>query len=733
LNSFAAESLLIGGSRRFGTSGATVTVKTGDITVDNAGTPLTGTDIILAARETITMAPNSAISSSGDADSLDTLLIGDSAIAGSGNGSLVRVSANSSAPVIRSGTGNSTAAGLTVGSGSSLIGDSLTLDSSFATNLDPSATLIGTTIALNSGQISIQLGTGPINPTSGLVLSGQSLQTAQQSAKNLSLLSYTTLDIYGEGSIGSQDLENLTLQAGSIRGFDTGTGTVAFSAQKLLIQNLTNAPFTALPAGGSAGRLLFDASEITLGTNVVHTERFASVDLNADSRILTTGIGSFVASGDLNIVTPLLTGDGASQSSLVSGGLLKFTRPSNATPGLTGGLGADLTLEGATVELNSDVLLPSGELTVRATTGSLQIGNTDLARLDVRGTSRAFLDVTRYTDGGLVNLISENGNVSLGSNPTINVSAPAGGGNAGTLNIRSPKGTFTPPGPLSLAVLGSAGTGRRTASFNLDTSSVSGSDLAATDALLNAGGFNESRQYRVRAGDLAIGGTALSSNYRVSVDQGSLTVNGTIDASGRTGGTIDLAAHGSLTLAATSFLDASAEVFSAAGKGGSVTLSAGTSLNGSDRSGGKSLSLLPSSGADPGSRIDLSVAANTASSPAAGKFTGTLHLRAPQNTTSTVVPAYTDIQMDAIGSNITGASSILSRRLSPLRPYRERFPQHLGSRQPFDQWERLHRVSGKCQCKLHRDDGSAHLRCNLHWISSWHLEPKLSIRTETSF
>ena len=73
-----------------------------------------------------------------------------------------------------------------------------------------------------------------------------------------------------------------------------------------------------------------------------------------------------------------------------------------------------------------------------------------------------------------------------------------------------------------------------------------GGALGVIDAALNAGSFTESRQYRLRSGNVIVDGAAVSHLYRVTADQGSLTVTGTIDASGTTGGTIELAANGSL-------------------------------------------------------------------------------------------------------------------------------------------------------------------------------------------
>src|SRR5439155_864761 len=56
LNSFGAESLLIGGERTTGTAGTTITVNAANLTVDNAGAPLVGLEIILVAQKNLTLA-----------------------------------------------------------------------------------------------------------------------------------------------------------------------------------------------------------------------------------------------------------------------------------------------------------------------------------------------------------------------------------------------------------------------------------------------------------------------------------------------------------------------------------------------------------------------------------------------------------------------------------------------------------------------------------------------------
>ena len=55
LSDFGAASLLVGGIRQIGAAGTTVAVTTGNLTVNNAGAPLTGQDVILVANNSLTL------------------------------------------------------------------------------------------------------------------------------------------------------------------------------------------------------------------------------------------------------------------------------------------------------------------------------------------------------------------------------------------------------------------------------------------------------------------------------------------------------------------------------------------------------------------------------------------------------------------------------------------------------------------------------------------------------
>ena len=277
-------------------------------------------------------------------------------------------------------------------------------------------------------------------------------------------------------------------------------------------------------------------------------------------------------------------------------------------------------------------------LTLHATAGDLSVGG----RLDVGGTAQNFFDLVRYTDAGQITLISDTGGVDVASGGTLSVSAQPGGGDAGSISISAPHGVFSLEGKVDGH--GASGQGGM---FALDAGSLPGGSVDPLDAVLDKGGFSRSISIRDRNDAVvSLTGTAKSHSYSLSADHGSIDVTGEIDASGATGGTIDLVASGSVTLESGAKLTVAGDDFDHAGKGGAVSLEAGSETNGTFDTTA-SVNILA------GSTIDLSVASNTAGSAALGDFTGTLHLRAPQ------IAGNTDLQIHSIDGDILNASRIV--------------------------------------------------------------------------
>ena len=665
--------------------------------------------------------------------------------AGGGSGALVRVSSDAAARVVRT---NIDALGLPILSigGARLLGANTTLDSTAATSLDPTATLggPGSSVVLDSGQISIRLdGAGVLRQqangqtTTGLVLTGGTLGSLQSSASALTLLSYSSIDIYGSGQIGSPDFASLSLHAPELHG---DGGSITFAAKDILIDNSPNAaaPDGMTPAAGEtlAGSLTFDATTVRLGSNSVAIGHYADVGVAASDRLVLQGAGGLATQGNLTITAPAVVAQAPAASATATAGTptidetiaasgdLSIAAPAGgAAASAAGDLGASLSVSGQSVAIGTRISLPSGSLAIHATgpdgSGDVTIGGA--ATLDVAGTAKTFNDVTRYTNAGQVSLTADDGSVEVATGAVVNLSAQPGGGNAGSLSVVAPHGALALAEGAALEGQGGANgaggpDGQQGGLFSLDVSSIPGevagtSSLAALGETLATGGFTRSASIRVRTGDIVVDGPLVAHAISLTTDQGGIavTADGLLDAAGKatdtagkvvavssrladgtwkvdpsgaivdatgngvtlqggTGGSINLAASGSITLASGAQLTVAATNFDAAGKGGAVSLAAGAMIRRADGSYGTDSAATVNIGA--GSTIDLSVASvnrnpdpnAVANAAALGRFTGTLHLRAPQTRDGS------DVQIGPIAGTITSPSSVVVEGFRTYQP-----------------------------------------------------------------
>ena len=655
LASWEVESLLIGGVRSRGRDGTTVDVRTTALTLDNPGDMLSGPEIILVSDGGLTLTGQSSIASVGKVTGADGKILMD------GGGSLLRVSGDASASIFRSGLASSATPLLTIGDSASIAGPSVILDSTVGTSLSPLAKLDATALTLNSGQINVVFA-GAAGPSAGgsqLTLAGVTLDRIQQS-QVLNLQSYGSIDFYGSGVLGGSASKQITLSGSGVRGYQQAGGQVVIRAADVFFENplALSAPVASAVLSGG---LKIDAATIHLGANSTATSNYSNVTLNATDKLLFAGDGAFSTAGNLTVNTPVITGAKGSDYAIRAGQVVSLTGGGGKSS--LGELGASLTVEGTRISANTDILLPSGQLTLRATNGPLEIGG----RLSVAGTSRTFNDLIRFSNAGTIRLESLTGGVTIAASGDISVAADTKGGEAGELQVIAPNGKFNNLGGLhgegSVGMIGSSG--GTSGSFLLDVKSLSPlgvSSFGDISAMLDRGGFFNSRNFRIRTGDVALANLNRSHQFLLSADQGSILVTGGIDASGKTGGAISLSAQGNLTLAPGAKLSTAALGFNSAGKGGSIVLEAGTQTDGVAN---------PNALLDlqDGSVIDLGVdryvaGAYTApgSSAFEGKFTGTLHLRAPRTADNT------DIQLGSINSTISGASSILAEGFKVYTP-----------------------------------------------------------------
>lgn len=637
LASWGIESLLIGGSRRNTATGIVVETRATNLTLDNPGSLFGGPDVILLAKEKLLITGGSSLAATGRP------VAGAEVLTVTGDGALVRASGDSAAAITRSNIGGSTAPLLEIGDAARLAGSGLILDSTYAGSLASTAILDADALTLGSGQISLllpgssgALAGSLVNPH--LVLAGTTLQEVQQ-VDSLTLRSYRTIDIYGSGTFGRPDLARLSISGAGIRGYENNGGPVSMIAREVFLGNESAVAAVAAPPSGP-GSIVFESSRTTLGAGDFSIAGYSTSTLGAASAITSTGAGQLGVTGDLVFRTPVLTGERGSTRTINATGNFTLLDP-GGTGAATSGIGAALSMQANAVDLRSNILLPSGKLEVLARSGNIQVGG----NLNVEGVSQRFNDLTRYADAGSILLDAAGGSVNLEAGSRVSVAAPAGGGNAGSLIIRSPGGAFGNDGVL----LGNRGAGGRAGSFQLDAATIPGFD--ALSSSLNAGGFAEARQFRVRTGDITIGGPITSRSFTLMADAGSITVDDSIDASGPTGGRIQLGARDNVNLTGNARLSVRAADFNSAGKGGEVRLEAGNQINGTVNS---SAMVNLAAGSSIDLRVDNFVAGNyltPGSSASRGQLTGTLHMRGPRTAN--------DVGVSGLSGNILGASSVV--------------------------------------------------------------------------
>lgn len=635
IGSFGFESFLLGGNR----VGNAISVRSDRIIIDNPETALAVPDLIIAAKETVEIAPGSQLAATGFvSETTQPLMV-------SGDGVTVRVSNADNSLVQR--TGNITAdpgVSLLVGAGSVIAGASVTLDSTASFQLDPYASVSANALNLGSGQISIVTNALGSDLDGGivdghLVIQGEALDLFA-SLTELSLTSYSSIDLYGTGLLGGDNLRSLTLASGGLRAFDAASEGMSISAGTIRLANPSGVealPDYLLPSG----TLSLAANLVELGQNNFKFGGYDQVFVTAPGGVMARGSGSLNAAGSLTIETSLLAAADKSAYRIEAEEALNVAASIEGETIVEPGLGGKLVLAGSAVNVGAPVVLPAGSLSISAGEGDVVVTGV----LDVSGVKREIFDVARYVDGGQISLSSMLGTVILEQGSSVSVAADAGGGNAGSLEIRSPGGVFAFDGLLS----GSAGVGNVSGSFRLEAGAITDFDGLTED--LDAAGFREQRAFRVRSGDVLISRNVATRDFSLSTDNGSINIAAAIDASGETGGSIRLVSSTDLTLASNARLDVSASRFSSAGKGGKITLEAGAAVDGLANSAAR-LDL------QAGSVIDLSVAeyvAGSISTPGSsafdGRFQGTLHLRAPRS--------QDDVAIAPLGATIAGASSIM--------------------------------------------------------------------------
>lgn len=599
LTALGAQTLLLGGL----SSNGVIDTTAQDVQI-GAGASLSAPLLLISAQNQISVDAGAALGASGTAPGAQSFQL-------SGDGAFLSVGAGSQDTVTRSGaTGATGILDLAAGSSLSAPGGAIFLEATNNVVTDGALSLLGGALAVQSP--TILLGAAPAG-ASGTVLGANILGV--QGLKTLSLQSSSDIQVYGTVSASAQDL---TLDTPGLQGYGLASDVATLSATDAI--TLENSQGAASVGGGTgAGSLALDAATVQFGGGNIAIGGFDALAMNASQALTASASGALNVAGALNVTAPLITTASNVTLGLTAAGAVSLAAPSQAASTASpSALGGTLEVTGASVQLATTLALPSGAVSLTATSGdvSVQAGGS----VDVAGVVQTYDGVSVPTPGGALTL-SAAGNINLAAGSTLDVSAGSAG-QGGSLRLSAPGGTVSVAGTLQ----GQGGPGLG-ASFDIDAQQFG--DFAALNQMLDAGGFAGSRSVRLRGpGDLTIAaGTdnaVTASTISLETDQGNIVVNGLIDASGGSGGSVTLAASGNVIVNGMIEADGTA----AGQNGGTIAL---------ETSGGD----LQLTG---GSTLDVSGAATG----------GTVLLRVPAATVAAVTGGGTGVAMNG---SITGSSS----------------------------------------------------------------------------
>ncbi|HEY8334801.1 MAG TPA: filamentous hemagglutinin N-terminal domain-containing protein, partial [Tardiphaga sp.] len=396
--------------------------------------------------------------------------------------------------------------------------------------------------------------------------------------ETLTLTASDAVNVFGDVSLDASTLGRLVLTTPAIYGYGAAGSTATIRANEFVWTGSSLAPGAAMADMLGDGTLNIVANQVVFGygpntqpsTTTVDNRialGFAAVNIAAADSVTSTNkstlsvyarqgaydavSGYQYSGGNLTITTPLFTGAASSVNTITAGGDIRVVGSGGTAAGVDE-LGATLKLTGANVTVDTSVVLPSGRLVLTAA-GDILLGNN--SRLDLSGRAVAFFDVTKYSWGGDLVMTSSAGNISQAAGSVIDLSAQYNSGGAATITaLGASAGHVALAGTFRGGTTGFYDAGGTYVPYDaaeLGVYAQTLADFAGLNARLNAGELFGARRFQIKQGSLVVGNEVKAREVEITLDGGSLTVNGTIDASGYQVGTIRLAAMGDLTINGT--------------------------------------------------------------------------------------------------------------------------------------------------------------------------------------
>ena len=574
-------SVLLGGMRSDTDNGIAITTSASEVVVANssAGAVLLP-ELTMAATERIDVRAGSVLTAGGAS-------LGDApeVIASEASGALIRLGTGAASRVDRGSASNATgdvriAAGARLSANGALLIDATRSTESQGQLRVGGSDGVGGSLSLSSSMVNLGDTAQATGVLTGLVLSNTDL-AAFGSLDALVLRGYEAIDLIGSTRLGSNQLASLTLDTPLLRGRSTVDAQLAQATIAARRVELSNSSDSLAVASAGSGSLAVQADRLVLGDGEKAIAGFASTSLAAVDSVRSEGTGRLQVAGGLTISTPRVLAAGGSNQTVSAADNTQVDAPVYAGLSLTGSsasaspapstasseieLGGRLTLEGQRIDVATTVQARSGQITLSAR-GNDEGDGIELAAgalLDARGQARNFNGRSAVADAGTVTLRAAAGPVAVRAGSMVDVSAATEGGGAGQWVVQAESLA------LEGSIAGRAAAGARAGSVDIDLGSLV--NFSALNSALNEGGFAQSRQLRLRSGDLMVGAQdqVAAQSVGLAVDAGRLDVAGQIGTGAAAGGArVELFARDAIDLASGSSIVASAS--NAGARGGEV-------------------------------------------------------------------------------------------------------------------------------------------------------------------
>ncbi|HEY3300741.1 MAG TPA: filamentous hemagglutinin family protein [Methylophilaceae bacterium] len=654
LNALNADSLLLGATREKADGKTKLNVSANTVRMDSNGggnsSALKGREVMLAAKDNISMQHDSSIVAQGATGNVGAYAI-------EGDGAFVRAAATD-AVVQHTGTVNRTTGNIVAGGLAKIeSAKSIILDATNGNGYQGGLTFVNNGVPLAGnlaiGANRINFGEVPAG-TEGLVID-QNRLASFNGLSQATLRSYSSFDFYGNSSLGTNNpatgysIDSLSLQGGALKGIGKVGDLVTIQAKSLQLSNPDGISVAAATANNSM--LTINTNQLSLGQGDKVITGFSNVTINANE-VVAQGKGSLNLDANTQLNTARLSGESSANQAINSSAALQLAQLANvATPAISTAIGNSWKITASSLDVNTLIEAHGGDINLKATSGDVTLGKT--AMLDASAREFTFFDKATPYSAGSVSISAVTGNVIATQGATVNVSSAAGG-DAGKLSVSTPNGEASIANATLLAtnVADAKGKQGKGGSLILDTKVLSNFNVLNTQ--LNTGGFTESRDLRVRTGDINItqAGVDAIKAHQVSIkaDAGKIAVSGEIDASGNqsgrgNGGTIELVARDNVILTTSANLKANATAKDE--KGGKVTLA--TTSGNLDLQGG-TINVADSEGKDSGTVLLRTPMANVGNSIIKSEIKGAA--------STVLAPVNVYENVETLTNNTTGGTSL---------------------------------------------------------------------------